>query len=58
MALADGGAMVIGVDLTPRMIELAVAKGAPIVPPPAPPVHFIVGDMCALPIRAAAASIW
>jgi ubiquinone/menaquinone biosynthesis methyltransferase len=49
MALADGGATVIGVDLTPRMIELAVAKERDRAST-GPPVHFIVGDMCALPL--------
>ena len=49
MALADKGALVVGVDLTPRMIELAVVK-ARRRRPPALPVHFIVGDMCALPL--------
>jgi len=49
MALADKGALVVGVDLTPRMIELAIVK-ARRRRPPALPVHFIVGDMCALPL--------
>ena len=43
-AAADGGA-VTGLDLTPRMIELARAKA------PAAGVRFLVGDMMALPFR-------
>jgi demethylmenaquinone methyltransferase / 2-methoxy-6-polyprenyl-1,4-benzoquinol methylase len=43
-ALAAGGASVVGLDVTLRMIELARAKAAM----PSPP-HFLVGDMLALP---------
>jgi demethylmenaquinone methyltransferase/2-methoxy-6-polyprenyl-1,4-benzoquinol methylase len=42
-ASARGGA-VVGLDITPRMIELARAK------PAASPVRFIVGDMTAIPV--------
>jgi demethylmenaquinone methyltransferase/2-methoxy-6-polyprenyl-1,4-benzoquinol methylase len=49
MALAERGAAVVGVDLTPRMIELAVAKDRSR-RSTRRPVHFIVGDMCALPL--------
>ena len=55
-ALAARGARAVGLDLTPRMIELARAKAAGAQPfqgrdrgaqSPAP--HFLVGDMLALP---------
>jgi demethylmenaquinone methyltransferase/2-methoxy-6-polyprenyl-1,4-benzoquinol methylase len=49
--LADRHARVIGLDLTPRMIELARAKGRTRQFRIAP--TFIVGDMCALPFGAA-----
>lgn len=39
---------VIGLDVTPRMIELAVRKRAATVRP-----RFLVGDMCALPLATA-----
>ena len=49
-ALASRGARTIGLDITPRMIELAVNKsGACGHPPPL----FLVGDMSALPFPAA-----
>jgi demethylmenaquinone methyltransferase/2-methoxy-6-polyprenyl-1,4-benzoquinol methylase len=41
------GAAVVGLDFTPRMIELARAKSA------SGPVRFLVGDMTALPVREA-----
>jgi demethylmenaquinone methyltransferase/2-methoxy-6-polyprenyl-1,4-benzoquinol methylase len=44
-ALAARGAQVAGLDLTPRMIELARAKGTG--------PRFLVGDMLALPFPAA-----
>jgi demethylmenaquinone methyltransferase/2-methoxy-6-polyprenyl-1,4-benzoquinol methylase len=49
LALADRGARVIGLDITPRMIDLARAKprggrGVRVVEP-----RFLVGDMIALP---------
>jgi demethylmenaquinone methyltransferase/2-methoxy-6-polyprenyl-1,4-benzoquinol methylase len=46
-ALAAGGASVVGLDITQRMIELARAK----LPREhaGPPLRFIVGDMLALP---------
>ena len=55
-ALAAGGADVVGLDITPRMIEIARAKIA--TPPalPAPPA-FVVGDMLALPFPSAAFDI-
>lgn len=46
-ALAAAGAHVVGLDLTPRMIELARAKTAARSDP-----HFLVGDMLALPFTA------
>jgi ubiquinone/menaquinone biosynthesis methyltransferase len=50
--LAAAGANVVGLDLTPRMIELARAKaGAPAAP------RFLVGDMLALPFPAHAFDI-
>jgi len=54
-ALAARGARVVGLDLTPRMIELARAKAAAARPLPrdrgakSPAPHFLVGDMLALP---------
>jgi ubiquinone/menaquinone biosynthesis methyltransferase len=42
--LSRGGAAVTGLDLTPRMVELAAAK------PSAEAVAFVVGDMTALPL--------
>ena len=48
--LAAGGASVTGLDLTPRMIELAAARQHAS-PPPAR-VRFLVGDMMALPFGA------
>lgn len=46
-ALAARGARVVGLDITPRMIELARAKVS------APPAYaaFLIGDMIALPFR-------
>jgi ubiquinone/menaquinone biosynthesis methyltransferase len=48
---ARGGAQVVGLDITPRMIELARAKSAaaPDAREQARPL-FLVGDMCALPV--------
>ncbi|MGH9311831.1 MAG: ubiquinone/menaquinone biosynthesis methyltransferase [Vicinamibacterales bacterium] len=53
-ALAARGASVVGLDITPRMIELARARaqrGLPPLPPLSP--KFIVGDMLALPFTGA-----
>src|SRR5438552_8331506 len=48
-ALAACGAVAVGLDITPRMIELARAKIVPAPPAhPAPPA-FVIGDMLALP---------
>ena len=44
-ALAAGGAETTGLDVTYRMVELARAKR----PPGVPGVHFVTGDMMALP---------
>ncbi len=46
-ALADRGARVVGLDVTPRMIALARAKR------PEAGVAFLVGDMCELPFAPA-----
>src|SRR6266545_7181203 len=56
-AAAARGASVVGLDITPRMIELACAKlvhpASPAHPaPPASPARFVVGDMIALPFPA------
>jgi ubiquinone/menaquinone biosynthesis methyltransferase len=55
-ALADQGARVVGLDITPRMIELAAAKRGGARPAPCgdrgaerPAPRFLVGDMLALP---------
>ncbi|PYR25176.1 MAG: dimethylmenaquinone methyltransferase [Acidobacteria bacterium] len=56
-ALAERGARVVGLDITPRMIELARAKsngagrrdGALAAAFPPDDTRFLVGDMCALP---------
>ena len=47
-ALTDRGARVVGLDITLRMIELAKAKGAR-GGVASPALHFVVGDMQALP---------
>ena len=52
--LADQGARVVGLDITPRMIELARDKArserdASVSGTPAMPAQFLVGDMLALP---------
>lgn len=47
-AVARGGARVIGVDITPRMLELAAARQRA-EPPPGRGAAFVLGDMCALP---------
>ena len=46
-ALAARGASVVGLDVTPRMIEIARAKASPGARPRPP--AFLVGDMLALP---------
>jgi ubiquinone/menaquinone biosynthesis methyltransferase len=52
-ALAARGASVIGLDITPRMIELARARGRETTGPrsPASGPRFLVGDMLALPFE-------
>jgi demethylmenaquinone methyltransferase/2-methoxy-6-polyprenyl-1,4-benzoquinol methylase len=55
LAAANRGAQVVGLDITPRMIELAIAKQQKSLPDPAHPAHpalFLVGDMLALPFPA------
>jgi len=61
-AAADRGARVVGLDITYRMIELARQKvGADQSVGPGghagPPLHFLVGDMLALPFPAASFDI-
>jgi demethylmenaquinone methyltransferase/2-methoxy-6-polyprenyl-1,4-benzoquinol methylase len=68
-AAASRGASVVGLDITQRMIELARAKQKQLPVPPARPAHpahptrpahparFLVGDMLALPFRAASFEI-
>jgi len=53
LAASRRGARVIGLDITPRMLELARAKSAHGGPagPPYARISWIVGDMTALPIR-------
>jgi demethylmenaquinone methyltransferase / 2-methoxy-6-polyprenyl-1,4-benzoquinol methylase len=48
-ALAGRGAHVVGLDITPRMIELARAKANGARGFPAGGIRFLVGDMMALP---------
>ena len=50
-AAADRGAAAIGLDITPRMLQLAKRK------PGAARVPFVVGDMAALPVADAAFQI-
>lgn len=52
-AAANRGAPVVGLDITQRMIELARAKQKQLPAPPAHSALFLVGDMLALPFRAA-----
>ena len=52
-ALAARGAHVVGLDITPRMIELASDQGVALARRPA----FLVGDMLALPFPAASFDI-
>ncbi|MCC7416737.1 MAG: ubiquinone/menaquinone biosynthesis methyltransferase [Acidobacteria bacterium] len=51
-ALAGCGAAVVGLDITPRMVELARAKAARPSSRPRRPPRFLVGDMLALPFPA------
>jgi demethylmenaquinone methyltransferase/2-methoxy-6-polyprenyl-1,4-benzoquinol methylase len=51
--LAERGALVTGLDLTPRMIELAQAKQSGRTPGGPGSARFLVGDMTALPFGAA-----
>jgi ubiquinone/menaquinone biosynthesis methyltransferase len=53
-AAAARGARVVGLDITPRMIELARAK---VSRPKRPALHFLVGDMLALPFPVASFDI-
>jgi ubiquinone/menaquinone biosynthesis methyltransferase len=52
---AARGAYALGLDITPRMIELARAKASP--PPSAGRAVFLVGDMCALPVADASVDV-
>lgn len=52
--VAACGARAIGLDLTPRMIEIARDKAAP---PGATPLRWLVGDMTALPLPSATVSL-
>jgi len=63
-ALAARGADVVGLDITPRMIQLARAKidrravpTSPDLPDPPDPPDFVVGDMLALPFPSASFDI-
>src|SRR4029078_6308816 len=56
-ALAARGADVVGLDVTRRMIELAVAKRDGRSPGRPLPVSFLVGDMLALPFPSASFDI-
>ena len=56
-ALAARGADVVGLDVTLRMIELAVAKRSSSPERRALPVSFLVGDMLALPFPSASFDI-
>jgi demethylmenaquinone methyltransferase/2-methoxy-6-polyprenyl-1,4-benzoquinol methylase len=56
LAAASRGAMVTGVDLTPRMIQIARKKGTPGAARPHPP-RFLVGDMMALPVASASCDV-
>jgi demethylmenaquinone methyltransferase/2-methoxy-6-polyprenyl-1,4-benzoquinol methylase len=51
--IARRGARVVGLDVTPRMIELANAKTSSTESDPAARPRFLVGDMLALPFPAA-----
>jgi demethylmenaquinone methyltransferase/2-methoxy-6-polyprenyl-1,4-benzoquinol methylase len=51
LAAAARGAAVVGLDLAPRMVQLARAK------PEAGPVRFLVGDMTALPLPPASVDV-
>jgi demethylmenaquinone methyltransferase / 2-methoxy-6-polyprenyl-1,4-benzoquinol methylase len=56
LAAASRGAMVTGVDLTPRMIQIARKKGTPGAARPHQP-RFLVGDMMALPVASASCDV-
>ncbi len=56
LAAASRGAMVTGVDLTPRMIQIARTKSTPDAAPPHQP-RFLVGDMMALPVASASCDV-
>src|SRR6266851_2708437 len=60
-ALAARGARVVGVDITPRMIELAVRRAGLSAPPNRGPERaapqFMVGDMVALPFASSSFDI-
>jgi demethylmenaquinone methyltransferase/2-methoxy-6-polyprenyl-1,4-benzoquinol methylase len=48
LSAIDRGATAVGVDITPRMVELARRKS------PDAPAHWLVGDMLALPVASQA----
>jgi ubiquinone/menaquinone biosynthesis methyltransferase len=54
---ATMGAAVVGVDVTPRMIELARARAERMRPHLLPPPRFAIGDMMSLPLRDAAVDV-
>lgn len=55
--LAESGAHVIGLDLTPRMVQLATRKAADASSSRAAATRFIVGDMCRLPLSSASVDL-
>jgi ubiquinone/menaquinone biosynthesis methyltransferase len=54
---ARAGAHAVGLDITPRMIELATGKARRATDPCLRDTRFLVGDMMALPFRTACADV-
>lgn len=57
LATAAHGAKVIGLDITPRMVELARVKASRARPAALPRPDFLVGDMMSLPFRDASVDL-